>query len=173
MSFQDNSKLMGFWWTLQDRLESTFIDPVRVVSKGLMNFWRFRKVIYNWRWWDYSYTFNMLVEMLKDMEEGQRIAGHSTCHKNVARDIQICRVSLQRLLDDDYYPDESQANMDNHPLEWEPVTLKNGDVVAHKLIECPERHTAFTIWSIKAARARQADKDRFFNGLKDFERWWD
>ena len=38
------------------------------LPQGLMNFWKFRKVIWRDRWWDYSFLDELILFKLKDME---------------------------------------------------------------------------------------------------------
>jgi hypothetical protein len=44
--------------------------------KSLKNFWTFRKVIWNFRWWDYSFTMDMLKVCLKEMSDNLETKGH-------------------------------------------------------------------------------------------------
>ena len=43
--------------------------------KSLKNFWTFRKVIWNFRWWDYSFTLDMLKICLKEMSDNFETKG--------------------------------------------------------------------------------------------------
>ena len=36
--------------------------------QGLINLWRFRKVVWNYRHWDYSHQLDVIEEMLKECE---------------------------------------------------------------------------------------------------------
>ena len=42
---------------------------MRKFIKSLTNFWTFRKVIWNFRWWDYSFTLDVLKVCLKEMSD--------------------------------------------------------------------------------------------------------
>jgi hypothetical protein len=43
-------------------------SKVKSIVIGLSNFWKFRKEIYNYRWWDYSISIhNPMKAILKDM----------------------------------------------------------------------------------------------------------
>ena len=44
--------------------------------QSLKNFWTFRKVIWNFRWWDYSFTMDMLKVCLKEMSDNLETKGH-------------------------------------------------------------------------------------------------
>ena len=43
--------------------------------KSLKNFWTFRKVIWNFKWWDYSFTMDMLKVCLKEMSDNLETKG--------------------------------------------------------------------------------------------------
>ena len=43
--------------------------------KSLKNFWTFRKVIWNFRWWDYSFTTDVLKVCLKEMSDNLETKG--------------------------------------------------------------------------------------------------
>lgn len=43
--------------------------------KSLKNFWTFRKVIWNFNWWDYSFTFDVLKVCLKEMSDNLETKG--------------------------------------------------------------------------------------------------
>ena len=44
--------------------------------QSLKNFWTFSKVIWNFRWWDYSFTMDMLKVCLKEMSDNLETKGH-------------------------------------------------------------------------------------------------
>ena len=39
------------------------------VKTGIKNLWKFRKIVYRDRWWDYSFMLDMIEFKLKDMEK--------------------------------------------------------------------------------------------------------
>ena len=43
--------------------------------KSLKNFWTFRKVIWNFKWWDYSFTMDVLKVCLKEMSDNLETKG--------------------------------------------------------------------------------------------------
>lgn len=43
--------------------------------KSLKNFWTFRKVIWNFRWWDYTFTLDMMKVCLKEMSDNLETKG--------------------------------------------------------------------------------------------------
>ena len=43
---------------------------------GLKNFWRYKAVIWNHRWWDYSYADNVVEELYKERAENWKYSHH-------------------------------------------------------------------------------------------------
>jgi hypothetical protein len=48
---------------------------MRKFIKSLRNFWTFRKVIWNFRWWDYTFTLDMMKVCLKEMSDNLETKG--------------------------------------------------------------------------------------------------
>jgi hypothetical protein len=48
---------------------------MKKIIKSLKNFWTFRKVIWNFRWWDYSFTLDVLKVCLKEMADNLETKG--------------------------------------------------------------------------------------------------
>jgi len=48
---------------------------MRKFIKSLTNFWTFRKVIWNFRWWDYYFTLDVLKVCLKEMSDNLETKG--------------------------------------------------------------------------------------------------
>jgi hypothetical protein len=44
--------------------------PIRVVKNGFKNYWYYRKVIWNDRWWDYGFLHVLLRHKLNQMAKG-------------------------------------------------------------------------------------------------------
>jgi hypothetical protein len=63
-SFLENTKFeLDYWW------HNSIMHPIRKFFKGLDNLWKWRKIIWNDRWWDYTYFLELLRFKLHDMEE--------------------------------------------------------------------------------------------------------
>lgn len=71
-SFFDSLKRIkryNTWWY------KTYDFFVRNLPEFIKNVYRFRKELYEHRWWDYRFTLNMLQRSLEIMEEGLREKG--------------------------------------------------------------------------------------------------
>ena len=54
---------IDYWWN------NSIMYPIRKFRKGISNLWKWRKIIWEDRWWDYYYLLEILRFKLKDMEE--------------------------------------------------------------------------------------------------------
>jgi len=53
-------------WNFNNYIKS----PIKMIFRGLKNFWRFRKVIWNFNWWDYDFTQKVHEQCLIEMNKG-------------------------------------------------------------------------------------------------------
>jgi len=78
----------------------------------ILNLWKWRKVICNDRWWDYSFMLEILLFKLKDMEENW---GTRTHYVGDYDDKKI----LQELIEDlEWMLDEENEFLDNYAEEY-------------------------------------------------------
>ncbi len=56
-------------WEIEYRWDHWFYYPYRHMVNGFGNLLRFRKIIWNDRWWDYSFFLELMLFKLKDMQE--------------------------------------------------------------------------------------------------------
>jgi hypothetical protein len=78
---------LNYWWDNSIRI------PIRSFFKGIDNLWKWRKIIWKDRWWDYYYFLEMLRFKLKDMEEHW---GKDTHYVNDYKEKEV----LQALIED-------------------------------------------------------------------------
>lgn len=52
-----------------DYKRHSWFNSFKSFFNGLYNFWKFRKIIFRDRFWDYSFLIDIIVFKLKDMEE--------------------------------------------------------------------------------------------------------
>jgi len=88
-------------------------DFFRGIKPGLANVIRWFPVIYKDRWWDHSFLYSILRYKLLLMEKGFRTYGMSTNSEKDAHNIKICRLLLDRLVNDAYIDYEGKRG-------WEP-----------------------------------------------------
>ena len=67
---------------------------------GLYNFWKFRKIIFRDRFWDYSFLVEILVFKLKDMEDNWVKNTHYEGDKFTKGRITVLRKRIESLEDD-------------------------------------------------------------------------
>ena len=53
---------ISYWWN------NSILYPIRSFKKGISNLWKWRKIIWKDRWWDYYYLLELLRFKLQDME---------------------------------------------------------------------------------------------------------
>ena len=57
------------------------MSNIRMIRVGITNFWKWRKVIYKDRWWDYAFLHEMLKFKLEDMEKNWEFAHYVDSEK--------------------------------------------------------------------------------------------
>lgn len=82
------------WWQIKDFF--------RGIRPGLRNVIRWFPVVYQDRWWDHSFLYSILRFKLSLMEKGFRTYGMSTRSEQDADNIKICKLLLDRLINDAY-----------------------------------------------------------------------
>jgi hypothetical protein len=63
----------SFGWSDLDK----WMESLKNAGDGMMNFWRFKKEIYNYRWWDSSLLHDTLRERLNFMADNWKDAQYS------------------------------------------------------------------------------------------------
>lgn len=71
----------------------------RDVVTGFVNLWLFRKVIWNFRGWDYAYTLEVWIKTLELQEKDIRSCTFMESNERDANNIKTARLLLQRVLD--------------------------------------------------------------------------
>jgi hypothetical protein len=72
------------------------------VKIGIRNIIFWLPVVYLDRWWDHSFLYSILRHKLSQMERGFRLHGMSTNSEKDAKNIKICILLLDRLINNDY-----------------------------------------------------------------------
>lgn len=91
----------------------------------ITNIWRFRKVLYNYHWWDYRYTLDMFYTSLTIMEKNTRLHGNEveeSRNKKVAK-MQRALELLKNKIDDNYIEraEDVIGKLPNRDWEFEDV----------------------------------------------------
>ena len=72
------------------------------VKQGVKNLVVWFPVVYQDHWWDHSFLYRILRFKLSLMEKGFRTRGMSTNSEKDAKNIKICILLLDRLVNNDY-----------------------------------------------------------------------
>lgn len=76
----------------EDLLKST-LSWFRSTRTGLLNFWKWRKIIYNDRWYDYEFLLDVMEFKLVDMEKNWVVNTHHVGDEKT-------KLSLQEIIED-------------------------------------------------------------------------
>ncbi len=66
----------SFWDEIKFHWYNDFWYPLKNVFRGVRNFWYFRKEIWRFRWWDYSFFMDLQKKALEDMNNHWRKDTH-------------------------------------------------------------------------------------------------
>ena len=77
-------------------------NKIRNLKEGIRNIIEWFPVIYEDRWWDYSFLYSILRKKLSLMEKGFREDGICLNSEKDAKKMKICVLLLDRLINDDY-----------------------------------------------------------------------
>lgn len=99
------NKNKNFWNILED-----FLDDIRwslnhcrievtAFFNGLYNFWKYRKMIYNDRWWDYAFLNYMLQAKLTDMRDNWKDSHYENCEEEYKTLCELCSL-LDKMIED-------------------------------------------------------------------------
>ncbi len=80
-------------WEINWQFRDKIVSPWRSLINGIDNFRRYRSLIWNDRWWDYSFFLHQMLFKLKEMEDSW---GKDTHYVNDTDDKEI----LQKLIED-------------------------------------------------------------------------
>ena len=100
-----NNKLIALWWKLGRYKDKAWTFLRYDIKYGVKNLWRWKKVIWHDRDWDYHYLLEVMKFKLVEMEKLQRVHGNSVDHLKYAKEIEDAIDVIQRLIDDDYLLD--------------------------------------------------------------------
>ena len=83
-----------------DYKRNSWYSSFKNFFRGLYNFWKFRKIIFRDRFWDYSFLVEILVFKLKDMEDNWVTSTHYEGDKFTKGRITVLRKRIESLEDD-------------------------------------------------------------------------
>jgi hypothetical protein len=87
-----------YWW------QNSIVYRWKTFTKGISNLWRWRKIVWRDRWWDYDFLNEFLLFKLKDMEAHWGVDTHYV-NDFVEKD------TLKKLIEDlEWLMDEDRAD---------------------------------------------------------------
>ena len=153
----------------------------RTFTRGIANFWKWKKIIWNDRWWDHHYFYEMMLFKLKDMES-------HWCRDTNGENDKDVKLILQSLIDDlkmiqendfvrkeheeidlkygkvDFIREKKDDGCSILTLKREKETPNNREEIHKRVIE---------IYTLENDRRTQT-KQRFFDTFRDnIEIFWD
>lgn len=82
--------------------KNSIIVPIREFFRGIFNLWKWRKIIWRDRWWDYYFFLGILRFKLKDMEEHWGTSTHYVGDYEDKKIIKELLEDLDWMLDDEH-----------------------------------------------------------------------
>lgn len=76
-----------------------FFDNIKT---GIYNFWFFRKVIWNFRWWDYSFNLDILERSIESTVEGTETKGNHKDPSEKIKDMRRVIYLLKKVRSDEF-----------------------------------------------------------------------
>lgn len=137
---------------------------IRDFIRGLKNFWIFKREIYTFKWWDYTFIYRLMGKALGEMEKGFNSNRALSCvAPNRAKEIKIARILLKRIEQDEYAsPEEKRL--------WEKV-LKRKPLFPLSLTE-EERKFLRKEYDRQEQQKKQ-DLEHFCKLFMKSRGWWD
>ena len=90
-------------------------SPLITFFNGISNFWKFRKEIYNWNFYDYAFLHNTLRARLYDMKIGYKTKAYSCIADDVAKELEdLINIldEIKEIEDDDFEDSEDWIEND-------------------------------------------------------------
>ena len=142
---------------------------------GIQNLWKWRKIIWQDRDWDYVYIYEMLYFKLKNMEKHIKEYGRFIGSERVVHELMVCKNLCKRLMNDDYLENALipvEKKYGNLKYHWE-----DSDVSGFKTLvfdECKDERKARNRAYEHAGYMKRQDKRLLFDMMcKHIDGWWD
>ena len=186
-SFFDSLKRIkryNTWWY------KTYDFFVRNLPEFIKNVYRFRKELYEHRWWDYRFTLNMLQRSLEIMEEGLREKGLEISEtrdlklKSIRRAIELLKNNREDIYiekaekelgeiimkDNWFFDDDEEGNTvlahqeTEEEIEHNRKVFKRADEISNQEWE--------ELWQIFKGTENSKNFNEKYDGT-DMRCWWD
>ena len=150
--------------------------------KGIKNLWKWKKVIWNDRWYDSYFLFKLLKFKLENMEYKFRKDGMHLNNGKDADKMKICILLLDRIIKDEYhdnifrYHDKKWGEPE---LSWDEYDNENSILnITHKNVltegDKKQENKEFRILSKRESKMKQNDVNYLFKLFSKYIlMWWD
>lgn len=144
------------------------------ILTGLYNFWYFRKVVWNFRWWDYTYNLRLFQESLKYTARELELKGTHGSAKEDAADIRNVIHLLEKVKSDKFIEDaERIVGYELKGFDFEETEM-NGKTV-YRLVDKSDTDKEK---SREVCRLSDELEENNWNMIWDeikskMRRWWD
>lgn len=142
------------WWNLH----------TATIWKFFRNFWLFRKVLWNYRSWDYNGLLNFMETSARDMSRCHKDHGHLMRSEETAQELKVWAALIKRVREDNYQDDK---------LEF---VRKEGAMLGGEFVQVPNslpNHKAKSFYKIVDSN-RKNDLEligKMFS--RKVKSWWD
>lgn len=158
-------------------------DAYYNIKNGIKNFWYWKKVIWEDRWYDYIFLLDIMRHKLEYTERMTRDYGNHINHVDDADKMKIAINLIHRIMEDDYYERAVKTLHDQYgepQMNWidcEDENLTQLDIT-HEGIKTDEDQAdfdkRFREASLNQARQKQEDVNYLFRHVaKHIQTWWD
>lgn len=95
------------------------------IATGIYNFWFFRKVIWNFRWWDYSFNLELFSKSLEYTSNETELGGNHTSVEESVKDMRRVIHLLKKVRSDEFITEaEDEIGYELKGFDFRP--LENG-----------------------------------------------
>jgi len=164
--YKEPSKLKKWFDKTQNNIHYyCWKNPKRIVY----NFWYFRKEIYYFRDFDYTYNFDLFIKSLErtanTIDSNEVIVNHKETADSIRN---FCKL-YKRYINDGYI-EEAGCNWDNISFSFEPI--EGSDLLELKSDSKYSEEEMKEFYK-KADILRKKDFGALVEEFKKFETWWD
>lgn len=165
-----------------------FYYALKSIPRKLNRIYRWFPAVYRWEWWDYSYTYELMIlqfeEQLKHFKNRKKVMMMDKQRKEIVSQISLCINVLKNMVDDKHSTDLYNKLNKKYPCKYvfEPVysSESNEDRVCSRLVSLYENpkheklHSKALIKGYdKIRKLKKADWDVFCKSFRESEGWWD
>lgn len=165
-------KLQGERLSIKDHIYEFFycnFGPVRALKNnincGIRNIFTFGKVIWNYRWWDHSFMYGVLIKILEDMAQKHLLYSHTITKSrdNKIKKMKIMSHCLRRIQEDSYNYEEWVGLYEKYPLKL------LGKRITHSKQEMIDKRRHYN----KCEELKKGDWELFLKYMRQSEEFWD